>query len=91
VQIRSIWESNMATGHGTDRPTQYPLVIVSLASIAVFKKTTPNNPLARPQTTSVVKRDAHVASAGRGRPTPDAFCGPVRDWPDSVWPKFQFS
>jgi hypothetical protein len=79
----------VATGHGTDRPTQSPLAVVSLASIAVKK--TASTPLTRPQTNSVVERDARVASAGRGRSTTDAFCGPARDWPYLVWPKFQFS
>jgi hypothetical protein len=31
-----------------------------------------------------------VASAGWGRPTLDALYGPVRVWPISVRPKFQF-
>jgi hypothetical protein len=46
--------------------------------------------LARPQTLSVVAREAPSVGAGMGRSTPDAFCGPARDWPDSVRPKFEF-
>jgi hypothetical protein len=79
-------------GHGSwYRSTNAVSARHHVAGIDRCLKKMPSDPLTRPQTNSVVERDARVASAGRGRPTPDTFCGPARDWPDLVWPKFQFS